>query len=217
MRDPTATGFTKEDYNAAWDRLHGFAESSRETRLVALSRFFVPGSEPAEWEMGVATGYLYYGFRDAKGQRLVDRFLAARGRGLPPGQVAAVVALQQAWASLFEVISVQVGIGLELRDLYSGETVRVRDVSASGQLKKWDLLFAWVMAFPDHQELTGAACLVPRPHLDRVRAAIDDAITRRLRHAEVYRRLMGLKVSDRQGASASRRSNPIFAATAHAT
>jgi len=115
VRDASATpGFTKDDYNAAWDKLHAFAESSRDTRNQALSSFFDPGSEPAEREMGVATGYLYYGFRHAKRQRLVDRFLAARGRALPPGQVAAVVALQQAWASLFEVASVQTGIGLEL-------------------------------------------------------------------------------------------------------
>ncbi|MGE0867524.1 MAG: DUF1841 family protein [Kofleriaceae bacterium] len=177
VRDPdVATGFTKDDYNAAWQGLNAFGESAGNVSDTAYLRFFSLESEPEEWEMAVGTGYVFYGYRDAKGQRVVDRFLAARGRSIPRGQVAALMALQQSWASLFEVVSVQVGTGLELRDLLSGETVRVREVSASEQAKKWDVLLAWLMPVDDHLELTGAVCFVPRPHLDVVRGAFVAAI-----------------------------------------
>jgi hypothetical protein len=180
VRDPARTdaAFTKDDYNSTWEKLHAFGGGRRVVRDEAFARFFDDDTPPPEWEQGVGIAYLYYGYRDADGQRVIDHFLAARGRGMSRGEVAATVALQHAWASLFEVTSVQTGIGLDLRDLLSGETIHVREVSATGHLKKWDVLFAWVMAFPDHMELTGAACFVPRPHLDRVRRALDVELAR---------------------------------------
>lgn len=132
--------------------------------------------EVDEWEMAIAIAFVAYGHRDADGKRVVDRFIATRGRLLPAGEVAALVAIQQAHASLFEVGEVQLGIGLQLHDLLTGEHLQVREVSATAQLKKWDVLFAWVMQSGDHQELTGACCSVPRIHLDRVRAALSEEL-----------------------------------------
>lgn len=195
MRDPAkaTAGFTRAEYETTWEKLHAYAQGVSAFRNAALARCFVATSEPEPWEMDLATGYLYYGHRDADGRRLVDHFLTARGRGLAPGEAAAVVALQRTWASLFEVVSVQTGIGLELRDLVSGEIVAVREVSASGQLKKWDVLFMWLMTVSDHIELTGAGCLVPRQHLDRVREALDAELphARRARPGALDRELVG--------------------------
>lgn len=195
VRDPAkaTAGFTKAEYETTWEKLHAYARGSRAFRNAALARCFDAVSEPDSWEMDLATGYVYYGHRDADGRRLVDHFLTARGRGLSPGEAAAVMALQRAWASLFEVVSVQTGIGLELRDLVSGEIVAVREVSASAQLKKWDVLFMWLMPVSDQVELTGAAGLVPRQHLDRVREALDAELpdARRARPGVPDRELVG--------------------------
>ena len=190
VRDESAS-FTKADYGSMWEKLHVYAQSAVAFRNEALGWCF--DDAPDEWETGIATGYLYYGHRDATRQRLVDRFLAERGRGLASGEAAAVVSLQRAWASLFEVVAVQTGTGLELRDAFPGETIRVREVSASGQLQKWDVLFTWVMTFPDHLELTGAACIVPRPQLDRVRRAIEQELetVREERPGVIDRELVG--------------------------
>jgi hypothetical protein len=46
------------------------------------------------------------------------------------------------------------------------------------ELKRLDVLFAWLMPFSDHLELTGASCIVPRPHLDRVHAALKGELER---------------------------------------
>jgi hypothetical protein len=116
---------------------------------------------------------LYYGHRDADGRRLVDLFIASCGRDLPRGEIAAVVALRDAWASLLEIASVRSGVGLELRDLRTGELHRVRELSGTAQLQSGDAMFAWIMALPDHLELTGLACTIPRQHRERVRSAIE--------------------------------------------
>jgi hypothetical protein len=174
-RDPVrvAAGFTRAEHDSAWDKLRTYMTGASAFRDEALARCFDPPAEPERWDTEVAVGYLFYGHCDAGQRRLIDHFLAIRGRGLSAGEAAAVVAFQRAWASLFEVTSVQIGIGLELRDVLSGETVRVHEVSASGQLKKWDTIFTWLMPVTDHLEMTGAACLVPRQHRERVRAALE--------------------------------------------
>jgi hypothetical protein len=179
LRDPAraSVDFTRDDFASALDKLLTYARPFREE---AFSQFFGEG-EPQEWEMAPGSAYLAYGHRGADGQRVVDRFLSARGRELRPSEAAAVVALQRAWASLFEVTSVKSGVGLELHDLLSGDVVEVREVSGTSRLGKWDVLLAWVIAFPDHVELTGAACMVPRAHLARVREALDGELVRRRR------------------------------------
>ncbi|HEU4728536.1 MAG TPA: antitoxin Xre/MbcA/ParS toxin-binding domain-containing protein [Kofleriaceae bacterium] len=171
-----ASAFTEADYASAWEKLKAHLQGASAFRNAALTRCFDSPEEPAQWEVELAVGYLFYGHRDAGHRRLVDHFLALRGRWLSPGEVAAMMALQRAWASLFEVVSVQTGTGMELRDLLSGETVRVRDVTASSQARKWDVTFAWLFPVADHIEMTGAACQVPRQHVERVRRAIDDEL-----------------------------------------
>ncbi|HYU15681.1 MAG TPA: DUF1841 family protein [Candidatus Acidoferrum sp.] len=192
MRDPGTGTFSKEEFASALDRLLAYADRARAFREEALARFF-GDDEPGEWLANLATGYICHGHRGADGRRLIDLLLSAQGRSLRPGETASLVALQRAWASLFEIAGVQVGAGLELRDLLTGESLRVREVSLTSQVVKWDVMFGWVVAFPDHLELTGAACLVPRVHLDRVRAALDRELTRlrRKRPGVADRELVG--------------------------
>ncbi len=191
VRDPRQAGglFTREDYHAAFDKLveHAGAEGRE-----AISKIIDDGVAD-EWEIGLAFGYMCHGWRDGAGRRLVDRFLSTRGRLLPVSQVAALVALGGSWASLFEVESVQTGVGMGLADLLSGESIQVREISLTSQVKRWDVLFAWVLPIGDHLELTGAGCVVPRIHLKAVRAALDDEIDRlrRRRPGVAQRDLVG--------------------------
>ena len=171
MRDASAT-FTKDDYNAAVAKLVDFSRKASASHTVG--ELFDGTAE--EWEVPIITAFVLYGDRDAGGKRLVDRYVASQGRIMAVGQVAALRALQAARASLFEVEAVQMGSGLDLRDLVSGERVHVREISGTAQMKKWDVLLAWIMECGDHVELTGASCLVPREHLDHVRAAIVDQL-----------------------------------------
>ncbi|HET7502373.1 MAG TPA: MbcA/ParS/Xre antitoxin family protein [Kofleriaceae bacterium] len=171
-----AAGFTAAEYESAWDKLKTHAQGASAFRNAAIDRCFDSPEEPSQWETDVTVGYLFYGHRDAGHRRLVDHFVSLRGRWLLPGEVTAMVALQRSWASLFEVVSVQTGTGLELRDLLSGEALQIQDVTASGQLKKWDVTFSYVFPVADHFEFTGAGCQIPRQHVERVRRAVEDEL-----------------------------------------
>jgi len=181
VHDASAS-FTQDDYSAAVKKLLEFARvDSVDSRLA--ERF---DGQAAEWEMPILNGYLLYGHRDAAGNRLVDRFLATRGRLLSTGVAAALRTLQLARASLFEIEQVQVGSGFDVVDLMSDEKIHIREISGTAQLKKWDILFAWVMEREGNIELTGASCFVQRAQLDRALAAIDEALEdERAEHPDV--------------------------------
>ena len=164
-----AVPFTKADYSAAWDKLRSFALAATEFSREVAAR--VGNGTP--WDTSIAVAYVHHGHRSADGNRLIDRFVAARGRALSPGEAAAIVAMQRARASLFEIAAVRVGVGLDLRDLLSGKTLPVREMTGSARLREHDVLFAWVMELPDHRELTGAVFHVERAHVERVRAGLD--------------------------------------------
>jgi len=165
--------FTNAAYIAAWDKLRSFALGETDLSREVAARL----GNGTPWDPSIAIAYLHHGHRSADGDRVIERFIAARGRMLSAGEAAAIVALQRARASLFEVEAVRIGVGLDLRDAVSGETLHVRDVTGSAQLREHDALFAWVMAFPDHHELTGAAFVVDRADVDRVRAALEAELT----------------------------------------
>ena len=169
VRDPSRrVAFTSADYLSAWDKLRTFAVSAMDFAREAAAQFGEAPCDPS-----IALAYVHYGHRGVDGSRLIERFLAARGRTLSAGEAAASVALQRARASLFEVVAVRTGVGLDLRDALSGETSHVRDVTGSARLHVNDALFAWVMDFPEHRELTGAACVIERAEVERVRAALE--------------------------------------------
>jgi hypothetical protein len=174
-RAAVPVAFTKEDLGSAWGKLHAYAERAATFRNEALSRV-IEDPELTSWELDLAVGYVFHGHRDAGGRRLVDHFIAARGRDLTRGEMAAVVALRDAWASLFEVESVHAGIGLELRDLRSGERHRVRELLAPSQVVPGDVMFAWLMTVTDHVELSAVTCLISRPHREAVRRAIEEEL-----------------------------------------
>jgi hypothetical protein len=165
-------------YDSMYEKLVAYSRGRGDFGRPALRHFYedvLDDIRPAEWEAPIAMGYLYHGYRDAAGRRLIDHFLAARGRSLSRAEAAAGLALQRAWASLFEVTAVQRGTGLELRDLSSGETHPIREVAATARLLPRTVLFAWLVTFPDHIELA-AACAVPPLHVGAVRAAFESAL-----------------------------------------
>lgn len=174
IRDPSlAGGFTRADYESAWAKLREFAPSAMDFTHEITAR--VGGR--SHWDVSIAVAYIHHGHRTTDGSRLIDRFFMARARALSAGEAAATAALQRARASLFEVVAVRSGVGLDLRDVLSGEQLHVRDITGSAQLHEHDALFAWVMTVADHHELTGAAAIIERAHVEPVRAALEAELT----------------------------------------
>jgi hypothetical protein len=180
VRDRPTT-FTREQYFAACDRLMAFVDSPAnreflEDALALIADELPKGAGLDEAMTMVLRGFLAYGDRGSDEQRAIDRFLTRFGHGLSNGERSALAALQNAWASIFEVEAVATGAGLTLRDRIRGARVEVRDVSASGQLARGDLLFAWLLPVDDHVELTGAAMLLPRQYLEPLLGSIQREI-----------------------------------------
>lgn len=184
-REAAPTDFTKSEFGSAWQKLYAYADRATAFRNEALLRVLydledlhedledLEDLDPISSERDLAIGYLFLGHRDAGGRRLIDHFIATRGRDLSRGEMAAAIALRDAWASLFEVAAMHAELGLELRDLRSGEFHRMRELQATEQLQPGDVMFAWVMTRDDRLELAGIPCIIPRPHREPVRAAIE--------------------------------------------
>jgi len=173
--------FTREQYFSACDRLMAFVDSPsnlehRDSALELLAEDVPEGVQLGEWMVPVIRGFLAYADRDLSGQRAVDRFVTRFGHGLSNGERAALAALQDARASIFEVEAVAIGAGLTLRDRIHGERVEVREVSASGHLVRGDTLFAWLMRVDDHLELTGAAMSIPAQHVEPLLAVVNEEL-----------------------------------------
>lgn len=156
-----AVAWTDADEDAAVARLIAFSESAveRESSRAALCALFgvdrvIDEAELARLQEGLGdtgglllTLHVGLGHRADDGTRAIDRFLLAHGRDLTPPQVAALVALQGARASLFHVKAAQAGVGLVLVDRLGGDVLTLagadpRDVE-TGQL-----VYAWLVQRP---------------------------------------------------------------------
>jgi hypothetical protein len=76
----------------------------------------------------------------ANGRTVAEAFLETAGRALPSRQRVLLERLSKARLRLYEVEEVRPEEGLRLVDLRSGESVFVRERSATRQLQRWDIL-----------------------------------------------------------------------------
>ncbi len=191
---PGRPSISRDSMSSAVDKLLAFGDTAagRGFTREAILRCLDADQPPGEWEESAITGIVAFGHRRPDGRRLVDLFLEARGRELSLGECAAILALQQTKASLFEVESVRKGAGLRLKDLTSEGSTDVREFSASAQLSRGDVIFAWLVDMGDRAELAGPSFFVPPLHLRRVvkafQAGLDAALRR---HPDVPMGLLG--------------------------
>jgi len=95
-----------------------------------------------------------------EGATVVDWYLQEQGHHLSRAERAWLAAQGEAWLSVWEVTEVEPGVGLTLRDLLSGETRAIREVTASQTLVVRDALLGRVVDHDGRSLLCGAH---PRP------------------------------------------------------
>lgn len=145
-------------------RLMRYLEAERKPHLrEAMAALQAQGALRAlgDWAESLVVAHLCYGHRGADGQRLLDRFLAERGRALPADEVAALQALAEAGLRLCEVRAVTSGALLFMEDLLSGEDLLVQELPAHYQLRPGALLCGWLVKLDGALRLTGAGVTVP--------------------------------------------------------
>jgi hypothetical protein len=105
----------------------------------------------------------------------LEDFLAERGPLLPDDERDLVRAWLDAPRSLFEVVGVSAGDGLELLDLRSGDRVAVRERTASRQLTVGSALFARVVPDGRTHQLSGGVVPIPVQHRQTLLGFLDTA------------------------------------------
>jgi hypothetical protein len=152
-----------------------------------LSEHFLPvaeklGLQPGEaWEaLGESRGPVYGAALedlctrryDDPPQNLVVDFLKKRGFRLPPLAKAYLEAMRDSAPGVYEVVAVEPGHGVTVRDLLiGGEAIDVIEVSGSRQMVPWDRIAARVVEHGGKRVFTGA--LMPLSAADG-KAAIDE-------------------------------------------
>jgi len=136
----TLTNFAERRFGDTWMRFEDDFEDPDEAVQLA-----------APWSV--------YGFR-VDGQTIVEAYLETRGTRCSADERAWLAAQQAAWLAVWEVIAVDPGTSLTLRDLLSGETRHVGEVSGSQTLVVRDALLARVVDHDDGALLCGSH---PRP------------------------------------------------------
>jgi uncharacterized protein YbaA (DUF1428 family) len=126
-----------------------------EKRFMPEGRTVEPEDEPSFMD------YVVYSHRDARGGTCLRRFLSEHGSKLTPEVRAAIEHLEASVFGFFRVESVELGKGMRLRQCGAGGTYDVVDVLSSRSLRAGMGLYARLVPFRGHYELTGDVRVVP--------------------------------------------------------
>ena len=114
-----------------------------------------------------------YDYRPRGKKTIAEEYLTRESGSLSPRRRALLEALCAAKFGLRETVRIEEGVGVELRDVFTGEQMFVRDISSSKSLVRWDCVLNRVFFFEGRWEFAGNGFLVPRNLLtavmDRVR------------------------------------------------
>ncbi len=116
-------------------------------------------SETVDAEWPAFLDWLLHDFRLSDGQTPIARFLGERGHSLPTEEHAMLEGRQDTAVGLLEVVDLEPGKSLTLRDVFSGETFQVREVRGSLSAARWDLLSNRLIRVRGERQLAGAGIL----------------------------------------------------------
>ena len=115
---------------------------------------------------------------EVDGKSVLDWFLEARGGKLPPAERRWLEAQRDGWLTIWEVVGVEPGRSLTVRDLLTGVERTVHEVSGSRVLVKRDAILARAVTCDDVSVLCGTH---PRPLPPMEAAAVVRQMHARLR------------------------------------
>ena len=88
--------------------------------------------------------------------------LDVRGGRLSPGERDFLRRVRESYAGVYEIVEMQPGEGLRLRDLWTEEVVRVRERKGSRQVVRWDVLAARLIPLdPEEHVMEGSVLAFP--------------------------------------------------------
>jgi hypothetical protein len=169
---PTPTLFSEADRVSVLDKLRAFANRPEQAEDLAEVSFDYWGDrlyEQADEEQRrvldlpqaevMRTAWLWFDAELPDRRTVADRFLAAEGDRLTPGERAYLNQARATYQGLYEVEAVDLDEGFTLRDLSTDERIRVRERAATRSVARWDLIVARLMPRPDRSRVLEAGLL----------------------------------------------------------
>jgi len=133
-------------------------------------KFKVPNDQDDMIDFQRALDYFVHDYRLPDGKRVIERFAAEHGKRLSAEERALIEGWQHSRLTAFEVIAVEPGVGMRLRDLVSGEEFDVREKRGTQDLNRWEIVVSRLMRTGDHYEMGGATGMrLPTRYRDWVR------------------------------------------------
>jgi hypothetical protein len=132
------------------------------------------GEEPGD-EMMLLDWIIHDFVAPSLGRTLMEEFLIRNSSRLTARERQMVEAWAESHVGLYETQHLTPGMGAELRDLHSGETMFVHDVNLSNRMARWEVFFARLVPGERGTEITGAALTVPRTSIGPLREWMDES------------------------------------------
>jgi hypothetical protein len=133
-------------------------------------KFQAPNDQESMIEFQRALDYFIHDYRLSDDKRVIERFAAEHGKRLSAEERALIEGWQHSRLTAFEVIAIEQGVGMRLRDLVSGEEFDVREKRGTQDLNRWEIVVSRLMRTGAHYEMGGATGMrLPAPYRDWVR------------------------------------------------
>jgi hypothetical protein len=139
---------------------HNRADLSAAHRLY-FDREPEEGSDEAVMESGFPEWYLIDFRSPSTGRTLVEEYLRRRGPRLPERERLLAESLRAARFGMWEVQRVEEGEGVEMKDLFEGDTFFVHDITASRAMAPGDCDVGRIVRFEDRWQFTGNGLVLP--------------------------------------------------------
>ena len=153
----------------------GQAVREREMRDALLEYFGDRAEALPEEEMGLTEWLIHDWIVPRLGHTVLEEFLRQRGPRLTAREREVAQSWSRSFVALYEIQQMKPGVGAVLKEMVSGETFLVHDVSLSrSNAAKWDGLLTRVVPGERGLELAASAQMVPRPQIAALREWLAD-------------------------------------------
>ncbi|MBU1966314.1 MAG: SEC-C domain-containing protein, partial [Proteobacteria bacterium] len=157
-------------------------EISREEFLRATGIFWntetrepIALPERASRDKGQFHDWFIHDYRTADGKTILEGFSERRLGTLSAEERRLAESLIKSYESIYEVQAVREGEGLTIRDLFTGETMDVEEVSGSYEAVQWDLVQVRVYTMDGKCSFGGNGQTMPRKRFEALKAYLDNA------------------------------------------
>jgi len=131
--------------------------------------------ERASSDKGQFHDWFINDYRTENGKTILEGFCDRRLSTLSAEERRLAESLMRSYQSIYEVQAVREGEGLTIRDLFTGETMDVEEVSGSYEAVQWDLIQVRIYRMDSKCRFGGNGQTMPRMRFEALKVYLDNA------------------------------------------